>query len=144
MGPEFLLNGCLVPGIHRLTMQQISEIFGYTSHRRELISGFAQGVSYLKQCGCRRVFLDGSFVTRKHAPVDFDACWDMAGVDLAMLYELYPIFFDFANGRANQKRLFKGEFFPANSPAIAFPVVTYLQFFQKDRNNDDKGIVELI
>lgn len=59
--------------------------------------------------GCPRVWLNGSFVTAKDEPADFDACWDTDGVDLDALD---PIFFDFADGRANQKASFGGELFP--------------------------------
>ena len=32
--------------------------------------------------GVRQVWLNGSFVISKGEPADFDACWDIEGVDL--------------------------------------------------------------
>jgi hypothetical protein len=67
----------------------------------------------LRKAGCRLVYLDGSFVTRKRNPADFDACWDVQNVDDA---ELDPVFWDFSRGRAAQKQRFLGELFPAQLP----------------------------
>jgi hypothetical protein len=52
----------------------------------------------------------------------------------------YPVFF---GNRAGQKANFYGEFF--TTMAIADPPKQiYLDFFQRDRNDDPKGIVKLI
>ena len=55
---------------------------------------------------CRLVYLDGSFVMTKEHPGDFDACWDIQHVDEEALD---PVFRDFSQGRAAQKRRFLGE-----------------------------------
>jgi len=60
----------------------------------------------LRKAGCRLVYLDGSFVTRKEHPGDFDACWDVQNVDDT---SLDPVFWDFSRGRAAQKQRFLGE-----------------------------------
>ena len=39
----------------------------------------------LKNAGCLTVYLNGSFVTNKEVPNDFDACWEEDGVDPAVL-----------------------------------------------------------
>jgi hypothetical protein len=102
--------------------------------------GLRQGLEQLKTAGCDTVFLDGSFVTAKPQPGDFDACWDVTGVDPSLLD---PVFFDFNNGRAAQKTRFLGEFFPAQLPNGSSGK-TFLEFFQTDRNSGDpKGIVAL-
>lgn len=49
------------------------------------------------------MFVGGSFVTAKPDPGDFDVAWDMVGVDADALD---PIFFDFEDERAAQKRRF--------------------------------------
>ena len=88
--------------------------------------------------GCKAIFLDGSFVTAKEQPGDFDACWDMDGVDAN---EVDPVFFDFDDGRAAQKARFGGEFFPAKLPE-GWSGKTFLEFFQSDRDTGSpKGIV---
>jgi hypothetical protein len=76
------------------------------------------------------VYVNGSFVTTKQVPGDFDACWDIEGVDADALD---PVFFDFTNSRAAQKARFGGEMFPAQLPE-GISGITFLEFFQTDRN----------
>jgi hypothetical protein len=85
-------------------------------------------------------YLDGSFVTTKEEPGDFDACWEAAGVDPELLN---PVLLTFANRRAAQKARFGGELFPAE--AGADPHCTrFLDYFQQDRvTGERKGIVAL-
>jgi hypothetical protein len=93
----------------------------------------------LRGAGCERVFLDGSFVTTKDVPGDYDGCWETRGVDPA---RLDPIFLDIADiraGRPQQKAKYRGELFAASWPADAKR--RYCQFFQYDRNDQPKGVV---
>jgi len=94
----------------------------------------------LRQAGCRRVYIDGSFITSKMAPNDFDACWEIGGVDPIFLD---PVLLTFDHGRRAQKAAYGGELFPAN--AIADRSGTqYLQFLQRYRNTGDpKGIITI-
>ena len=50
-----------------------------------------------RSAGCRRVWLNGSFVTARDEPGDFDACWDTDEVDLDALD---PVLLDLSNERA--------------------------------------------
>ena len=87
---------------------------------------------------CRRVYLDGSFVTAKRAPGDFDVCWDVTGVDPALLD---PVLLTFDRGRAAQKSKYRGELFPAQLPN-GITGLTFLEFFQIDKQTGKpKGIV---
>ena len=91
----------------------------------------------LRRAGCRRIFLDGSFVTAKPIPADFDACWDSMGVDPT---QLDSVLLDFSAGRKKQKACFHGEFFPAN--AITESKHPFLDYFQVDRDTGKaKGII---
>jgi hypothetical protein len=86
------------------------------------------------------VFLDGSFVTRKIHPADFDACWDVQNVDDD---QLDPVFWDFSEGRAAQKRRFLGEFFPAQLPEGATGRA-FIEFFQVNKlTGEPKGILAI-
>jgi hypothetical protein len=40
--------------------------------RRTLLAGLREALGALREAGCRTVYLDGSFVTAKEAPEDFD------------------------------------------------------------------------
>ncbi len=112
--------------------------FGYTTQRLELLAGLRTGLDALRVAGCRRVYVNGSFVTAKRTPGDFDVCWESSGVRVALLD---PALRTFANRRAAQKAAFRGEFFPAE--ALADARRTYLDFFQSGRAGEPKGIVVL-
>lgn len=79
----------------------------------------------LQVAGCRQVYLNGSFVTNKLEPGDFDACWGMDGVDAE---RPDPVFLDFSNSRFRQEQRFGGEFFPAELPE-GLTGKTFLEFF---------------
>ncbi len=84
------------------------------------------------------MYLDGSFVTAKPEPGDFDACWGVSGVEVE---RLDPLFLDFSNSRARQKARFLGEFFPADLPE-GVTGKTFLEFFQMDKEaGNPKGIL---
>ncbi|MDO8185965.1 hypothetical protein Q5424_05755 [Conexibacter sp. JD483] len=85
-------------------------------------------------------YLDGSFVTSKEHPGDFDACWEVAGVDASRLdRELL----DFSDLRAAQKQRYGGELFPAETAAEPAGT-TFLDFFQRDRDSgQSKGIIAI-
>jgi hypothetical protein len=130
----------LPPGIHRAKWEEMEARFGLTVYRKALIDGLRKGVLTLKTAGCRRVYVDGSFVTAKVHPRDYDACWDIAGVDPNLLD---PVFLNFNNHRAAQKMRFLGEFFPAQL-SEGMSGRTFLEFFQIEKNTGRrKGIVAL-
>lgn len=90
--------------------------------------------------GCRTVYIDGSFVTTKEKPGDFDGCWDPEGVDFDRLAG--SVLLNFENQRAAQKSRFRGEMFLSNTRADAAGAL-FLDFFQKDQDGYPKGIVAL-
>jgi hypothetical protein len=140
MIPEFDSEGNLPPGIHATTWALFVGRFGITDHRRRLISGLKRALDSLKGAGCLRAYIDGSFVTQKQRPEDFDACWDPVGVNPALLD---PSLLRFENQRILQKIVFYGELFPSHWPANAAGQ-RFLDFFQTDKNTgSQKGIVLL-
>ncbi len=143
MIPSLITNNgiwnVLPPGVHECSYSEIEDVFGYNNTRRDLLSGLKVGLEQLSKAGCRVCYIDGSFVTSKPIPGDFDACWDHVGIDVALLN---PVFLDFSNKRAAQKSIFLGEFFPAMG--CAEPGFNYLNFFQKDKaNGETKGILKV-
>ncbi len=143
MIPAFDKDGNLPPGVHPASWDEFARRFGATPHRRRLLSGLKSALAVLKAAGCQRVYIDGSFVTEKVVPNDYDAAWEPSGVDVAKLLSLEPVFGDFDNQRAAQKAKFRGEFFP--SSAIADHVgTTFFDFFQIDKTTGSaKGIIAL-
>ena len=140
MIPEFNTDGNLPPGIHWATWNEIADRFGTNAWRRQLLAGARAASEELKRVGCSTVYLDGSFVSAKLFPGDFDACWDENGVDIA---SIDPVLLDFDGGRANQKAKFGGELFPASLNADGLGTL-FLEFFQTDKDTgSQKGIIAL-
>ena len=139
MIPVFDANGNLPPGVHVATWDELVARFGITPHRQMLLAGLRAALLSLKDSGCRRVYIDGSFVTAKEQPVDFDGCWEVDGVDAD---KLDTVLLEFANRRAAQKAKYYGELFLANTAAD--PSGTrFIDFFQFDKDGQPKGIIAL-
>lgn len=138
---EYQENGNLIPGVHSMSWLEFEQEFGVSAYRLGILEGLKIGLYELKKCGCNFVYIDGSYVTKKELPGDFDACWDTTGVNIAFLMSNYPTLIDFSNERKNQKLKYKGEFFPANFPADG--KTPYIDFFQTDRDGAAKGIVQI-
>lgn len=119
----------LPPGTHQASLDEVAAAFAINPWRRSLFDGLVDASGRLLRAGCPRVYLDGSYVSGKPKPADFDACWDPTGVDPA---KLDPVFLQFANGRAAQKTAFKGEFFPS-SMLCRDVGQAFGEFFQQDR-----------
>jgi hypothetical protein len=129
----------LPAGIHPTNLAEIEARFAKTPHRKRLFSGFCRAAGNLQSAGCKTVYLDGSFVTEKHHPNDFDATWDPTGVDPD---KLDPVLLNFKNKREAQKSKYGGELFIATSPAAMG--IDYLDFFQHDRDTGlRKGILSI-
>lgn len=141
MIPDFVDIGgpwkVLPPGVHNATIEEIEARFATSDHRKRMFFGFKNAIEALCKAGCHKIFLNGSFITEKPFPGDFDACWDSVGVDVV---KLDPIFLDFSDARKKQKDCFHGEFFPANLTADGKHV--FLDFFQTDKHTGKaKGII---
>lgn len=74
-------SGYLPVGEHEATWVKIVERFGWTPWCSRLLDGLAESLDLLAEAGCHRVWLNGSFVTAKEEPGDFDAVWDPEHVD---------------------------------------------------------------
>lgn len=141
MIPELDADGNLPPGVHEGTWEEFEKRFGWTPHRRRLLVGLKMALDSLKAAGCARAFVDGSFVTAKEVPADFDACWDINGVDPS---RVDPVLLTFDSGRQAQKIKFRGELFPAQFLADSVSGKIYMEFFQTDKNTGSrKGIIAL-
>lgn len=138
MIPEFDSNGFLPPGLHEATWEEFSTRFGFTRHRQKLLKGLRKAIESLKKAGCKVVYIDGSFVTKKQNPNDYDGCWEIDNVDPS---KIDPILLKFDNQRTSQKAKYLGELFPAQFRA-SITGKTYLEFFQVDKDTgNNKGII---
>ncbi len=139
MLPPLNKDGYLPPGVHWATWDEICDRFGDNPYRDRLLVGLRAALVNLKTAGCTTVYVDGSFVTGKEIPGDFDGCWERAGVDPEALD---PVLLDFSNGRAAQKAKYLGELFPTSSGGGSTGQ-TFLEFFQSDQDGNPKGIIAL-
>lgn len=125
-------TGYLPPGVHNAGWRDVVERFAGNSPRMRLTKGL------LAAAGCHALLLDGSFVSAKALPKDYDGAWETIGVDPG---RLDPVLLDFSNRRAAMKAKYLGELFPAT--ALAVPGVPYRDFFSTDRNGVAKSIVQI-
>lgn len=127
----------LPPGLHEATLDEVEAAFATDPHRSCLCDGLRRGCEALRAAGCRSVYVDGSFVTGKPNPGDFDACWDTTGVDKDLLD---PVLTDFDDMRRNQKLKYQGEFFPA--AALADGKRPFLDYFTVEKTTGlKKGLI---
>lgn len=135
--PEFYEKGLLPPGIYSVTWDEFVERFGYNARRELLLKGLRELLDMLFTSGCKQVYIDGSFVTSKEYPQDFDGCWEMDGVDPSMLD---PVLFQFDHKCAAQKSKYFGEIHPIR--ATGNVGYTHLDLFQIDKlSGNPKGII---
>ncbi len=140
MIPEFDERGNVPPGVHHATWIEIVSRYATSTHRQGLLDGLLDALRSLKAAGCRTAYLDGSFITAKEHPGDFDVCWEATGVDAR---RLGPELLDFSSHRAAQKARYGGELFPAETAAEPSGTA-FLDYFQRDRETGaPKGIVAI-
>lgn len=138
MIPDLDASGLLPPGIHAAEWSEIVTRFGGNGQRRALLHGLRRALEALRAAGCTTAYLDGSFVTAKGTPGDYDLCWSIVGVDVNALD---PVLLMFDHGRRAMKAKYMGDLFPAEVPEGASGRV-FLEFFQIDKQTGNaKGIL---
>lgn len=129
----------LPPGLHAASWHEVDQRFGWNQRRRSLLAGLRSALAELARANCRRAWLDGSFVTAKEHPGDYDLAWDPAGVDLNALD---PVLLDLDPPRESQKAKYKGDLLP--NVVESDSGMPFLEFFQQDAVTGQKrGIVEI-
>jgi hypothetical protein len=136
--PLDITTGYLPPGIHVAGWEEVSIRFGNSPYRATLTRGLQRGLGILRDAGCRAVLLDGSYISGKDLPGDYDVAYEILGMDPNLLD---PVFFDFRNLRAAMKIKFGGEYFPAHLPAAAG--ITYREYFATDKHGVPKGLIQI-
>jgi len=129
----------LPEGIHSATLEETRDRFAINDVRRTLFGGFLEAVLKLAEASCPLVFLNGSYVTEKPYPNDYDVCWSPNGINEN---RLEPIFWE-PRLRDQQKIRFLGEFFPSTT-IVNETGQTFVDFFQNEKTTGrKKGIVEI-
>ncbi|MEQ8974418.1 MAG: hypothetical protein RIE73_29015 [Coleofasciculus sp. C1-SOL-03] len=141
MIPDFDENGNLPPGMHFCEWEEFVERFGSNPLRLRLIRGLQIAMEQLKTAGCRTMYINGSFVTIKADPGDFDACWDREEVDIDYLRIHAPRLLNHYD-RGGQKAKYGGEIFPSDQPIGNYGMDSF-ELFQQDRKSNKKGIIAI-
>jgi hypothetical protein len=139
--PEFDENGNLPPGVYFCEWEEFLERFGGNERRLYLIHGLRLAMEQLQAAGCRTIYINGSFVTIKDEPGDFDVCWDRDDVDIEYLRLYAPKLLNHYD-RAAQKAKYRGEIYPSDQPVGDYGDNSF-DFFQRDRRRRKKGIIAI-
>ncbi len=135
MIPKFNKEGVLPEGVHDATLEDIERRFATTPIRKKLFRGFKLLVKDLASAGCRTLYLNGSFITEKQEPKDYDACWETDGVDNT----ISPILRDIKTFKDERKRKYCGDIFYC-APELG---ADFLHFFQLGRDGKSKGVIRI-
>ena len=92
MNPDFTSKGNLPAGVHKASWSEFKNRFGQNAKRVWLLEGLHALLVELSKVGCEAVYVDGSFVTRKEIPGDYDLCWKM---DKVMVEDLDTVLLDY-------------------------------------------------
>jgi hypothetical protein len=114
--------------------------FGRNNRRRFLLGGMHRALTNLRAAGCETAIIDGSFVTDKEEPGDYDLAFNPAGMNGNLVD---PVLRRHDDGRKAMKAKYFGEVFPWGAEACATTRLIYLDFFQRDRSGIAKGVVLL-
>jgi hypothetical protein len=138
MLPPFTAAGLLPPGTHCASWEELASRFGGAPRRDRLLQGLFGAATNLRDAGALALWLDGSFVTSKPDPGDFDGVWDWSGADLDKVDPILTDLIDLRSGRFKQKAKYGGELLIELGSSSRLK-----QFFQRTRDGDVKRIVLL-
>ena len=140
MPPFDPMTGYLPAGVHPSDWPEFVAAFAWNGRRRLLCAGLHRALTNLRGAGCRRAVVDGSYVTAKGQPRDYDMAFDPVGVNGSLVD---PVLRKHDDERKAMKAKYLGEVFPWGAMACVVTGMIYLEFFQKDRSGVVKGVVLL-
>lgn len=137
-------TGNLPPGRHDASLEEVAIRYGTTMRRQLLLAGLREAIAVLEAAGCRYLYLNGSFVSAKEEPGDYDVCWESDEVDLFQLLRTAEALMEYRPERRGprQKERFGGDFFAL--PPVGAIGRDMLDVFQRDTiTGAPKGIIRL-
>ncbi len=132
--PEFDENGNLPEGVHDATVEEVRARFAYNPTRQKLFDAFLE---VLQSSKSPEVHLDGSFITTKEEPRDYDMCWESTGVEpTGELREFLKL-------REQRKERYLGDIFLRMPQPPYF--YDHVEHWQSDSRQEDvvKGIIRI-
>lgn len=136
--PEPTPTGELPPGQHQTTLTEIGERYATNPTRQHQFEGLTRAAHALAQAGATTLWINGSYITTKGEPGDYDATFDAQHINWTTLGLNNPELMDFDNPRTTQKRVYGGELLPNIEGGI-----DYVAFFQTNRDGNPKGILRI-
>lgn len=120
-----------------LTYEEFEHHFGSNPRRVELLENALPFFRIFHSCGCKTVYIDGSFVGLKKIPEDIDLCFDLTYLDADKLEREFPQFFDLNEiGKIHRDQHCHIFHFDLNNKR-------FLHLLESDREGNPKGLVKL-
>jgi hypothetical protein len=120
-----------------LTYEEFVQHFGTNQQRMEQIQNSLPYFRIFHSCGCRIVYVDGSFVSKKKYPEDIDICFDITGIQEEKIIRVFPKFLD-VNERGRIRRDQKCHIFTFTQEDTEL-----FDLLNIDRDDNSKGLVIL-
>lgn len=145
MIPNFDKDGYLPEGVHTATLEEVIERFLFSKKRETLIIGLKRLIDFCLSKKINILFLNGSFISRKLNPTDYDVCYTTNHPDKNTI--LKEVESSFRHGDLEEK--FGCQIFYAYSIADS-KNNCFIDFFQqrkeeaRKRKPKKKGIIKLI
>ncbi len=127
--------------MHPATWEEIRQRYGYNEERSRLLTGLKAALDNLKMAGCKKAYLNGSFITDKEVPGDCDLCWEPQGVDDSLIDPLFILTRYVLPPRKEQQEKYFGEILITLPHPAVFDMLNYFQL--DDRTGDAKGILSI-
>lgn len=127
-------SGFLPPGNHAATLAEIQDRFCWNYRRKEIYKGLEYVTGELISHKVDKIWVDGSFVTKKERPGDVDVAYEVPDeADLATWGWLDP------RRRSDLKKFHRVDLLP-DWPGQA----QINSWFCSDQDGNEKGIIRLI
>jgi len=139
--PDFDRNtGYLPAGDHPALLEELEERCCWNPKRKELFAGLKEVVNRLRSAGVDQIWVGGSFPTDKRRPADVD-----------VVYQAPKSLSSAALGELSSRDAVKAKYhvdlwrMPALQlgPTATRPLISIKEFFETDRNDCPRGLVEL-
>lgn len=118
------------------TLTEIKKHFAYNQTRLRLVDALRKVVTMLEKCECMYIYLDGSFITSKAEPKDYDLVWEPTGI--VPTKELK----EFLKERDRRKEKYLGDII-VRYPEPPFHFDHFYQW-QMDKDGNAKGIICIV
>lgn len=142
MIPDFNDSGYLPAGIYEASFEEVKVRFGLSKKRQRLLMLMQELIHQCRMLNCDIIYLDGSFISNKVSPNDYDACWDTTHENREWV--LNNVADTPLNSESEaQKECYGGEIYPAFVKAPLLPGLTILEYFQRTKEGESKGIIML-